>query len=55
VAQRGSLGAALQFSQFQLFADAAYERFLTTHATFYYEPQAVLISLGVGWSPFSRR
>jgi hypothetical protein len=49
------VGAALQFGRFQLFADAAYERFFTSENTYYYEPQAVLISLGAGWSTFRPR
>jgi hypothetical protein len=39
----------------QLFADAVYERFFTRGGTYYYEPNAVLLSLGVGWSPWGRR
>jgi hypothetical protein len=52
---RGSLGAALQLGSLQLFADAAYERFSTSSDTHYYEPNAVLLSLGAGWSPFRGR
>ena len=49
------MGAAFSSGSLQLFADAAYERFFTPDTTYYYEPQAVLFSLGVGWSPFSER
>jgi N-acetylneuraminic acid mutarotase len=55
VGARGGVGAALQLGAIQLFADAAYERFFTPSDAYYYEPNAVVISLGVGWSPFSRR
>jgi hypothetical protein len=55
MAARGSVGGALQLGRLQLFADAAYERFFTANETYHYEPRAVLVSLGVGWSPFSGR
>jgi hypothetical protein len=55
VGGRGGVGAALQRGAVQLFADAAYERFFSRGATYYSEPNAVLFSLGVGWSPFQSR
>jgi hypothetical protein len=47
---RAGLGVALQLGSLQLFTDAAYERFSSRGDTYYYEPKAVLVSLGVGWS-----
>lgn len=52
---RGGVGAALQVGRLQLFADVAYEKFFTSQGIYRYEPRAVLISLGAGWSTSRRR
>jgi hypothetical protein len=44
---RGAAGAQVRFGQLQLFADAAYERFVNPRPKD--NPNAVLISVGAGW------
>ncbi len=50
---RAGLGFHLRLGSFLLFTDAAYEHFLNPAPK--HQPNAVLLSLGVGWSPVSSR
>lgn len=51
VAARGAVGLAVRISSFQVFGDAAYERFFNPRGkTGNFHPDAVLIGAGVGWA-----